>query len=175
MIKLDARLSGDLLAGLKKLQAQCGEAVLRAGGAAGAQLIRDGAIHNASRGDPKMDTGTLKQNIIVKRIEERSDSNQVQRYLVAIRKGQRGGGAFYGQWVEQGHNIVGKNPKSGKAAGWKAHRALARIEFGGRSVPAHPFIRPAWESLKHAAIELMLNRMKAKMSEMQQQQQGARA
>jgi hypothetical protein len=164
MIKVEARLTGDLLAGLQKLQEQCGEQVLRAGGFAGAALIRDQAIRNA----PEI-TGVLKRNLIVKRREEASDGGRVQRYLVAIRQGKRGkeGDAYYGRWVEQGHKIVGRKAKGGGT--WKAHRALAAREYGSRTVPARPFLRPAWESLKRPMIAVMLARMRDKMLELQQQ------
>lgn len=159
MIKVEAKFSSDMEAAFDRLTAAAGEATLRAAGFAGADLIRNQAVRNA----PEI-TGVLKNNIIVKRAEEKSNGNQKQTYVVAIRKGKMNveGDAFYGLWVEEGHKIVGKKAKG---TTWKAHRSAAAIEYGSSTVPAHPFMRPAWESLKGVVLEVMRKRMAEKIKE----------
>ena len=63
-----SRLSGDMTSGLDKLLGEKGESLLRAGGFAGAAVFRDEAIERV----PVLN-GTIKKNIIVKRIDEKSN------------------------------------------------------------------------------------------------------
>ena len=158
---IQVALTGDLLSGLEKLEAAAGEAILRAGGFAGADLIRNQAVLNAQK---NAITHVLERNIIVKRRNEKSDGAKKQTYIVVVRKGKMNteGDAFYGLWVEEGHNIVGRKAKN---VTWKAHRAAAKAEYGNSRVPAHPYMRPAWESLKGNLLEVMRAQMSKKFKE----------
>lgn len=139
------------------------EPALRAVGFAGAEIFRDQAKRNAQS---HIQTGTIYRNIIVKRLQEESNGGEKQVYLVTVRKGNYGGGdAFYWRFVEHGHKFVPENKKvsrrTGRKIGWAAHRRAAELEYGTATVPAYPFMRPAYESKKAAAV----NAMTAKLAE----------
>jgi len=133
------------------------EDVLRATGFAGADVFREEAKRNAL-GHAK--TFTIYNNIIVKRIEEESEGGSKQVYIVTVREGRfNGDDAFYWTFVEKGHKFVPRNRqvsrKTGRTVGWKAHRAAAELEYGTASAPAYPFMRPAYESKKQQAVDVM--------------------
>jgi len=141
----------------QRLDEALGESTLRAAGFAGAELLRDQAKQNALANKK---TGVLYDNIIVKRLEEDSDGARRQTYIVTVRNGNfKGDGAYYWRWVEFGHRFVPKNnrisQRTGKKTGWKAHRRAAELEYGTASAPAYPFMRPAYESKKQAAVDMM--------------------
>jgi hypothetical protein len=180
MIDTQISFDGDLTAGLDKLSAALGESSLRAAGVAGARIFRDQAIQNIA---PRSITGTIEDNIIVKRLEEESDSSKVQTYIVTVRKGkanyastvlnvrkqrvgqeyETGGDAYYWRWVEGGHNIMRK--RKDDSVSLKVHRSMMEAEFGTSSVPPHPFMRPAYESKKGQAVEAVKARLAEKISE----------
>lgn len=142
-------------------QATPDEAALRAATFAGAEVFRDEAKRNAQG---HIQTGTLWRNIIVKRLEEESDGAKRQVYKVTVRSGPRSGDdAYYWRWVERGHKFVPRNPnvnpRTGKKFGWEAHRRAAELEYGTSRVPAYPFMRPAYESRKAAAVEAMTTKL----------------
>ncbi|MFW1755458.1 HK97-gp10 family putative phage morphogenesis protein, partial [Acinetobacter wanghuae] len=58
--------------------------------------------------------------------------------------------AYYWTWVEFGHVVTTKKIKGGLRAREKARIPL---KAAGQFVPARPFMRPALESNKTAAIE----------------------
>jgi HK97 gp10 family phage protein len=141
------------------------EPTLRAVGFAGAEVFRDEAKRNAQS---HVQTGTIYRNIIVKRLEEESDTGRRQVYLVTVRKGDYGGGdAYYWRFVEQGHKFVPRNTnvssRTGRTIGWAAHRRAAALEYGTSTVPAHPFMRPAYDSKKDAALEAMTKTLAEQM------------
>jgi len=138
-----------------------GESTLRTVGFAGAEVFRDQAKQN-SLANKK--TGMLFDNIIVKRLEEDSDGDRRQAYMVTVRNGTAASpGAFYWRFVENGHKFVPKNKKvskkTGRTIGWKAHREAAQrvadLEFGNKRTRAYPFMRPAYDSKKREAIDVM--------------------
>jgi hypothetical protein len=167
MLKFD---SSDLVAGIKEAVAKIGsaldESTLREAGFAGAKVFREEAKRNALA---HKKTGVIYNNIIVKRLEEESSGAYRQSYLVTVRNGKFGaeGDAFYWRFVERGHKFVPRNKKvskkTGKTIGWKAHREAAILEYGTSSVPAYPFMRPAYDSKKIEADEAILSVLKAKI------------
>ena len=133
------------------------EPTLRTVGFAGADLFRDQAKQNALSNKK---TGMLFDSIIVKRLEEESDGGKVQVYLVTVRNGNASrDGAYYWRWVEKGHKFVPKNTnvsaRTGRTIGWAAHRRAAELEYGNARVRAYPFMRPAYETRKRDAVDLM--------------------
>jgi HK97 gp10 family phage protein len=132
-----------------------GERAMRSAGFAGAAIFRDEAKRNAAA---HRQTGTIMNNIIVKRAEERSDGSNAQTYLVTVRSGKFGeaGDAFYWRFVEHGHKFV---PRKRKGKSWKAHRAAAELEYGTASAPAYPFMGPALDSKMAEAIEVMREKL----------------
>lgn len=134
-----------------------GESTLRTVAYAGADLFRDQVKQNALANKK---TGMLFNSIIVKRLEEESSGGTRQVYLVTVRKGSYGGeDAFYWRWVENGHKFVPKNKnvsaRTGRTIGWAAHRRAAELEYGTRRTRAYPFMRPAYETKKQEAVNLM--------------------
>lgn len=136
----------------QEIKESVNESTLRKVGFAGAEVFRDEVKNNALASKK---TGDLHANIIVVRVTEESDSDVRQVYKVTVRSDP----AYYWRWVEKGHKIVPKNTrvsrKTGRKIGWAAHRRAAEVEYGSRKVPAHPFVRPAYESKKTAATDAM--------------------
>ncbi|MBZ2208474.1 HK97-gp10 family putative phage morphogenesis protein [Massilia soli] len=165
MISFD---SSALTAAIRQVTNDIGAAIdeptLRATGFAGAEVFREQAKVNALRNKK---TGTIYNNIIAKRLTEESDGDKKQAYLVTVRSGKFGadGDAFYWRFVEQGHKFVPRKPKSGKGSTWKAHRRAAELEYGSATVPAYPFMRPAYEARKADAIEVMRDKLAQKINE----------
>lgn len=158
---IEMTLTGDMEGFLDKISEAAGEKTLRATGFAGAFIIRN----EAERLAPK-DTGNLARNVIIKRLEEKSDSNKIQTFLVTVRSGKtRDDGAFYWRWVEDGHKFVGRNKKSGKGANWKRHRKLMEAEYGSSKKGARPFLRPAYTNMRTRILKVMAEKMAEKFAE----------
>lgn len=143
-----------------------GESTLRTVAYAGADLFRDQVKQNALANKK---TGVLFNSIIVKRLEEESSGGTRQVYLVTVRKGSYGGeDAFYWRWVENGHKFVPKNKnvsaRTGRTIGWAAHRRAAELEYGTRRTRAYPFMRPAYETKKQEAVNLMTQTLAEQMA-----------
>lgn len=141
-----------------------GEPTLRAVGFTGAEVFMDEAKRNAQS---HIQTGTIYRNIIVKRLEEESGEGR-QVYLVTVRKGNYGGGdAYYWRWVERGHKFVPRNKnvsaRTGRTVNWAAHRRAAELEYGTATVPAYPFMRPAYDSKRVAALDAMTQKLAEQM------------
>jgi HK97 gp10 family phage protein len=135
--------------GLKELDATLGllsldiqQSIGRAATNAGAQVIKNAAIRNA----PSL-TGNLKKNIIVKRLTSAQASPLVSQHIVTVREGkltkkQKGAGlqpAFYGRF----------------------------IEFGTVKMSPKPFLRPAYDQNKTAAVDAMAARIKVRIDKAQ--------
>ena len=96
--------------------------------------------------------GILKSAIYQKHVAELSNLEK-QVYYVSWRKGRQSElDAYYGVWVEYGHWYVPKRPKNKSK---KEHRAAHRNKF----IPEHPFLRPAFEAKKSAAISAMREKL----------------
>lgn len=140
--------------------------ILRGAVNAGAAVIRKEAALRApvyqpgkyGAPDERVDPGRLKRAIYQTHAPERS-SAIVQTVLVGVRQGrdqrakQRGKrvmnlDAYYAKWVEFGHWYVPPRTTGTR----KAHRAKYAAP-PGRFIPAQPFMRPAFEAKKNAAIQ----------------------
>ena len=161
---LSIKLSGDAFEGLDKLSEALGENTLRAAGYAGAKVFQEEAIANTAKF--KEPTGIIRDNIIVKRAEEESDSNKRQTYLVTVRTGKLNakGDAFYWKWVENGHRFNGFRKKADSTT-WKAYRKAMQTEFGSSKVPAKPFIRPAYTAKSKAALDAIRAKLAERLKE----------
>ncbi len=137
--------------------------VLRGAVNAGAAVIRDQARLNAPLMTESLPghqpPGTLKRAIVNKFIQAQSNFTQVViDVCVIMGKSLRGQGkkhtrsqdAYYAGWIERGHYFVAHKPKG---VTWKSHRASEQGK--GQFVPAHPFMRPAYEERKLDAVEAM--------------------
>lgn len=116
--------------------------VARAATNAGAQIIK-----RSAQSKVPVDTGNLKKNIIVKRILPAEASPLTSQSIVTVRQGkltekQKGSGledAFYGRFVE----------------------------FGTVKMSPRPYLRPAFEQNKVAAIDAMKSRLKDRIDKAQ--------
>lgn len=126
-----------------------GPAALRVAGSmtgAGAQVIKKESIHNVER-SPSIETRSLHDSVIVKKIP-RSQTNLTSEHIVTVRG-------------------RGKIIKRGKRKGQRETEAPhARfVEFGTVSMPAEPFLRPAFDQKKGAAVDAMKARGAKRLQE----------
>src|SRR5574337_608603 len=129
----------ELKRALEELPKAIGRNVLRGAVRAGAQLIRKEAQQRApvytgdvSKGHPP--PGTLKRAVYQKQINELSSATR-QTFFVGVRKGNK--------YRNQGKS--GKLSQDAYYASW--------VEFGTSKMAARPFLRPAFEAQKNAAVE----------------------
>lgn len=149
--------------GLQRLSKAIGENALRAAGYAGAEVLKDEMIARVP-----IKTGVIERNIIVKRAVEQCDGDKRQVYLATVRAGAFNveGDAFYWRWVEDGHKFVRKRKSKGKRKeAIKVARMASELEYGTVKKGARPFMRPAWEAQKTAALEAVRDKLKEKISE----------
>lgn len=153
----------ELQQSMKALSANVAKNVLRGAVNAGARVVRNQARSNApvlhAAIPSHQPPGTLKRSIVASFIRERSNTNQAM-YYVTVRQGKkyRGQGkrqtmsqdAYYGAWVELGHYFVGHRAQN---TTWENHRKAQMSR--GVYVPAHPFLRPAYEARKQESVEAM--------------------
>ena len=135
---------------------------LRGAVAAGARLIRDAAIKNVP-----VRSGTLRRALYSKWIREASGNNR-QTFLVSVRRGKqfqaktrtsargrvtktKSSDAYYWTWIEFGHVATGPTRIAGGAL--RRERSRQKLKSAGHFVPPRPFLRPAFESNKLAAVE----------------------
>lgn len=154
---------------LKQLPQNIARNILRGSVSAGAALIRDEAKRNAPvyTGSPQMGhppPGTLKRSVYIKQIPERSSVFK-QVVFVGVRKGKKyqhqgkhgalSQDAYYAAWVEFGHYYA----PPGKHGFGTRRGAMNAVAFNGGGVsgalfvPAHPYMRPAWDSQKRSAVQ----------------------
>ena len=173
-----AELETKLLGLSTKIAKNC----LRVSIAAGAALMRDAVKEKAplltgpTWGDHQP-PGTLKRSVIIKHVPELSNDYQ-QTYKVTVRQGKKYQGqtkkknksqdAFYARWVEYGHWYVPPNPNSVISANgvkhgtnWSQHRASNHAIW----IPAHPFMRPAWDTNNQKALEAIKIKMGQRIEE----------
>lgn len=136
----------ELQAALKELPERVAKNALRASVYAGAKIVRDDAKQRAPiftgpviQGHPP--PGTLKKSVIMKQIPEQSGKFH-QTFYVAVRHGKK-------------YQKVGKKEINRDAFYWRF------VEFGTANMAARPFMRPAFEAQKLAAVEAI----KAKLAD----------
>lgn len=161
---MSVKVSGAAFAMLDRLGSpETAESVLRASGFAGAKVFQEQAIANTDKFKKK--TGTIRDNIIIKRVEEKSNGGERQSYIVTVRKGPyQGGDAFYAPFVEEGHHFSGFRKRSENVS-WKVYRDAMKTEFGSSKVPPRPFMRPAYEAMKGQARDAIRKRAVEKLNE----------
>jgi HK97 gp10 family phage protein len=166
MMEFETKLTGfkELAEALRELPQNVGRNVLRSAVGAGAAEIRKEAKKNA---EGMRDTGTLARAIYQKQIPEQS-SLQKQVFYVGARQGKQfqkmgkkgiNKDAFYARFVELGHfsrpttggNIRVRAGARGREAELNRLSAAGHIHW----VPAHPFLRPAFDVKKDAAVTVM--------------------
>ncbi|MEO6147018.1 MAG: HK97-gp10 family putative phage morphogenesis protein [Sulfuriferula sp.] len=141
----------ELQAALKELPDRIAKNALRASVYAGAVVIKDEAKQRApnytgpvSQGHPP--PGTLKRSIIMKQIPEKS-GQYFQTFYVLVRHGKK--------YQKQGK----KGNLSQDAFYWRF------IEFGTAKMAAQPFMRPAFEARKQAALDAIQKKLLQRIDE----------
>ncbi|MDB5992402.1 MAG: hypothetical protein JWQ10_3805 [Herbaspirillum sp.] len=126
----------ELQEAMKQLPANIAKNVLRGAVNAGATVIRKEAAARApvytgevSEGHPP--PGTLKRSLYQKQIREKS-SAVLQTFFVGVRQGKSA-----------------KKSKKGLIDAWY----VRFVEFGTAKMSARPFMRPAFEAKKQAAVQ----------------------
>ena len=148
---------------LADFQRNVAKNVLRGAVRAAATVIREETKRLAP-----VKTGQLRRAVYLKQINEQSSPVR-QVVYVGVRKGKQLGvgrsygkqgsrtrsegtslDAYYAKWVEYGHFT---------------RTSKANKEFTGppRWISGKPFMRPAWESRKHAALEALIRYMRARI------------
>ncbi|WP_186275798.1 HK97-gp10 family putative phage morphogenesis protein [Burkholderia gladioli] len=129
----------ELYAALRQLPDNISRNVLRGMVNAGATVIRQECVVLApvyEGDDPRADPGLIKRSIFQKQIPERSNK-QTQTFYVGVRVGK-------GRTVKLRGRVLAAD-----AWYWRFP------EFGTAKMAAKPFMRPAFEARKEAAIEAM--------------------
>jgi HK97 gp10 family phage protein len=148
-----AHISGlkELNDALTELPERIAKNALSASVYAAAKIIRDEAksqapVHTGAVSEGHPPAGTLKRSIIMKHISEKS-SKYNQTFYVLVRHGKK--------YQRQGK----KGNLSQDAFYWRF------IEFGTANMPAKPFMRPAFETQKTAAVEALKNKLASRIEE----------
>ncbi len=129
----------ELAAALRELPERVARNGLRAAVNAGASVIKKDAISRAP-----VDTGALKANLYQKQIREKSGPMQ-QTFYVGVRKGV----AKYAN--NAANRRAGKAGKAYKDSGTTFYWFFQ--EFGTSTITPRPFMRPAFEMQKEAAVK----------------------
>lgn len=145
MIDFDIDFSGlnDLAKDLELLSRAENNRVLRDATRAGAEVLAQGVRERAP-----VDTGKTKRNIVV--VTQRSR-----------RRGE----------ISSGVHIRGVNPKTGnsdnkmKATNPRNAYYWRFVEMGTSSMPAHPFVRPAFDTRQEEAANAAIGRMSQAIDE----------
>lgn len=153
-MSISVKFSSDVEGALSRLGEAMGERALRAAAFEGADIIRDEVVQRA----PVL-TGLLKSDVLVKRLEEKSDGNQRQTYLITVRTGSR---KYTNNRRNKQKNRAGKSYQVAAAFYWRF------IEFGTSKMPAQPFMRPAFDATKQAARAAIKAKLAEKLREFQQ-------
>lgn len=173
----DMSMHWDGLAELKNRLAMLNEDVQRnvvraAVGAAAREIAKEARLrapraetaHWRARGK-MVSPGTLAKAIAAGRSRSESQPGR-EIWRVFVRHGKkeqaRGLDAFYAGWVEFGHYYVPPGGKGGIGGSLRQRRKLRSLS-SARFVPGRPFLRPAFESKKEAAVQAMVDRLKQRL------------
>lgn len=116
---------------------------------AGAQIIAKAMVQSApvldvkTSGSNSLEPGELKADIKARVFTEDGE--------VFALAGPGEGTAYAARFVEYGHRMVVGGPKTMRSDG-KMRRSRASMIYG-KDIPAHPFLRPAYEASVQEAIE----------------------
>ena len=143
---MQSRIEGlaDLARALREMPKDVRENALRAGLRAGAREIQKEAQARAP-----VATGRMRKNVYIKRIRELVTSLS-EGWFVGVRMGPK-------RKKDKGTGKVTKD-YSNDAWYWRF------VEFGTRFAPARPFMRPAFEAKKEAAVAAIAARLKARIA-----------
>jgi len=128
-VKMEVQGLKELERKLLEMSPKLAKNALRAAVAAGARVVAAEARKNVP-----VDSGTLRRSIYTKQIREESGDTQ-QTFYVGARQG--------------------KKEQAKKRDGWY----FPFVEFGTEKMAARPFMRPAFESTKDAAVQAVKTKL----------------
>lgn len=137
----------ELARALRELPEEMAKKHLRKSVVRAARLVR-----NAARRSPAFNdrTGRLRRNIIIKFVREESNPQKVT-YFVLVRSGKR----FQRMRKGAPKGFVGPmNLVNNDAYYWRF------VEFGTAKMSPRPFLRPAFENNKEAAVDAIVDQLK---------------
>jgi HK97 gp10 family phage protein len=132
-------------------------------------------IQAAAEGSAPRKSGELAEDIIVEvRVSGDLRSNRVvigpgyDASSLRTRKRGRYAGqqdtttspGIYGGFVERGHGMPGFSWRSRFGSAAQRRRTGRQIELGSHDVPPHPWLKPAFNSSKDAAVQVLVDRTK---------------
>lgn len=129
---------------MRELKAEVAKSIAGSMTNAAAQVIKKAAVANVRR-NPSIETGILRDSIIVKKIP-RSQTELTSQHIVTV----RGRG-----------KIIRRGKKKGQRQTEAPHAGF--VEFGTVNMRAEPFLRPAFDHDKEKAVEAMKERGKARI------------
>lgn len=113
---------------------------------AGAQIVKKKAIgnieHNSSKNQTSVDTGSLRDGVVVKRLPKR-DTTLTSEHIVTVRRRQ-----------------TTKQKLKGKQ---KAAPHANLVEFGTVHMPPEPYLRPAFDEGKIDAADAIKRRLEERI------------
>jgi HK97 gp10 family phage protein len=126
---------------LKKLEDNVARKAARSATAAAATVVKKAAKANIRKA-PSVDTGSLLDAVITKRAP-RGETELTSEHLVTVR----------GRGKKRPYSAKGKRIATAP------HAHL--VEFGTVNMPAEPFMRPAFDSEKNRAADVIADRLRA--------------
>ena len=176
-MEFEIKLQGfaELAAGLRELPNKVARTILSKAVSAGALVVQQQMKQNA---EGMRDTGTLARSIYRKYIREQSGPEK-KVFFVAPRQGKKfqkmgkkqiSKDAYYARWLEFGHFTRPPGTHLNKQGLTRANKIGRKSNRGGvdnaaladqvqsgtvKWVPAHPFMRPAFDTKKEASIDAM--------------------
>lgn len=127
---------------MRKLSADVAGRVARQGVNAGASLIRKAAKAKV-RSNPSIDSGSLERAVITKKLPAGQTPLTVE-YIVTV----RGRGKPY----NKRGRLIDRAPHASK------------VEFGTVNMPAEPFLRPAFDNQKRAAVDAIADKLRQRIA-----------
>lgn len=127
---------------LAKLKTDVAVKAAKSATGAGAQIVKKSAVRhvtsNESANSSAVDTGSLRDAIIVKQVPKRQ-TTLTSEHIVTVR---------------------GRGKKSKKTGIKQKDAPHAHfVEFGTMDMPAEPFLRPAYEDSKEKAVQAIKDRL----------------
>lgn len=155
---LDLSEMANLTSGFERIRLQMREQGRRKAVRAGARVIQAAMIESTpvlagtNAGSDSLEPGAIKGDIRISSIVEDGEP------AALIGPGKKT--AHVAGWVEYGHRMVSGGQSKVLAGGKTSGSGKA-----GEDVPAHPFLRPAYERSEAAALEAVSTTLEAELNE----------
>lgn len=137
-----ARVEGlsAIAAKMRKLSAEVNQKAARQATAAAARVIKKATVAKIVT-NPSIDTGSLRDAVIVKKLPKGESEGATSAHIVTF----RGRGKAYN--------------KKGQRIARAPHARF--VEFGTVNMPAEPMLRPAFDNGKEKALDAMVGKLRS--------------